>query len=98
MGWVSAKHAVSAEVRLYDRLFKTEDAGLAKDFLSVLNENSLEINNEGKFEPAVLEQTDYPIQFERIGYFIRDAKAEMKSETIVFNRTVTLRDNWSKSN
>ncbi len=96
--WVSAKHAIEAEVRLYDRLFHVEapDADKEKDFTEFLNPESLKIV-KGYLEPSlknaeVLEQ----FQFQRIGYFNVDK--ESTPENLVFNRTVTLRDSWSGKN
>ncbi len=95
--WVSAKHAVDAEVRLYDRLFTVEnpDADKEKDFKEFLNPSSLEIINS-KVEPGLLNaKNGERFQFERQGYFCVDSKDSSK-EKLVFNRTVTLRDSWAK--
>jgi glutaminyl-tRNA synthetase len=96
--WVSAKHAVNAEVRLYDRLFSYEDPADAKekDFMEYLNPNSLEILSDCKLEPylKVAKKGD-KFQFERLGYFCVDTKYTT-DEKLVFNRTVTLRDTWAK--
>lgn len=92
--WVSAKHAIEAEVRLYDRLFSVEapDADKEKDFTEFLNPESLKIV-KGYLEPSlssakVLDQ----FQFQRIGYFNVDK--DSTQDKLVFNRTVTLRDSW----
>jgi glutaminyl-tRNA synthetase len=96
--WVSAEHAVDAEVRLYDRLFLKENPTKDKevDFLTNLNPDSLEVLQSAKIEPSVrgaAPGTRY--QFERLGYFCVDSKDSTDS-TPVFNRTVTLRDSWAK--
>jgi len=100
--WVSAAHAVSAEVRLYDALFTKRDAGEVDegvedaDWKSNLNPKSLETLRDCRLEPCLkdaLPGSRY--QFERLGYFIVDAK-DTAPEKLVFNRTVTLRDTWAK--
>lgn len=94
--WVSAKHAVDAEVRLYDRLFTVENPGTEDDWLGKINPNSLEIINKAKIEPFI--KNSKPLdkfQFERMGYFCVDTKYTT-TEKLVFNRTVTLKDSWSK--
>lgn len=97
--WVSAQHALDAEVRLYDRLFDVEDPTgkkADKDFTKHLNPNSLEVINPAKLEPALAEiQPGERIQFERLGYFCKDPKLSTP-ENPVFNRAVTLRDAWAK--
>ena len=96
--WVSAKHAIDAEVRLYDRLFSVENpAGdKEKDFKEFINPNSLEILNGCKVEPSLAEATlEKHYQFERTGYFYLDSKYSTKDKP-VFNRTVSLRDTWAK--
>ncbi|MDH5381168.1 MAG: glutamine--tRNA ligase/YqeY domain fusion protein, partial [Cyclobacteriaceae bacterium] len=95
LGWVSAKHSVTTEVRLYDRLFKTEDVGVSKDFINDLNPESLKIISNAECEPSVLEiKEQQQVQFERIGYFVKDRNSiEGK---LILNRTVTLRDTWGK--
>ena len=96
--WVSAKHAINAEVRMYDRLFIDEAPGAHKDkdFKEFINPDSLQILTDCKLEPSlknvkVLEH----FQFERIGYFTVDPKVSKEGEP-VFNRTVTLKDSWAK--
>ncbi|HER41149.1 MAG TPA: glutamine--tRNA ligase/YqeY domain fusion protein [Salinimicrobium catena] len=96
--WVSAKHAIEAEVRLYDRLFTVEapDANKEKDFTEFLNPDSLKVVT-GYLEPGlkdakVLDQ----FQFQRIGYFNVDKNST--PENLVFNRTVSLRDSWGGKN
>ena len=98
--WVSARHAVDAEVRLYDRLFTVEapEADKDKDFLEQINPDSLEILENCKLEPCLAEaKPEENCQFERTGYFCLDAKASEPGKP-VFNRTVTLRDSWARKN
>ena len=98
--WVSAAHAVDADVRLYDRLFSVEDpdgesAKSGQEFTAFLNPGSLEVLRGCKVEPSLAEApagTRY--QFERLGYFVVDA--DSKPGAIVFNRTVSLKDTWAK--
>jgi glutaminyl-tRNA synthetase len=93
--WVSAGHGISAEARLYDRLFTVADPGSAEDIMSVLNPASLEIAN-ARLEPALADAAlGVPLQFERLGYFCPDA-LDHTSNSPVFNRIVTLRDGWAK--
>ncbi len=93
--WVSAKHAVAAEVRLYDHLFNRPDPGRDGDFLDDINPDSLEVIADARLEPAL---ADVPvggtIQFERLGYFCKDPDSTEGQP--VFNRTITLRDTWAK--
>jgi len=96
LGWVSADHAVKADIRMYDRLFTTENLSTIDDELTNhLNPNSLEINKGVLLEPSLAEAKpgDF-FQFERQGYFIVDK--ESTEGNLIFNRTVTLRDNWQK--
>lgn len=95
--WVSARHAIDAEVRLYDRLFDHANPDSRKrNFLDHLNPDSLEVRQGCKLEPALAEaQVGDPIQFERIGYFSVDP--DSKPDALVFNRTVGLRDSWAKA-
>lgn len=96
--WVSAKHAVKAEVRLYDRLFNVEDPSGNKevDFKEYINPDSLEIVEDSLIEPFVKDAKLLDrFQFERLGYFCVDTKYTTE-ERLVFNRTVTLRDTWAK--
>ena len=96
LGWVSADYAIDAEVRLYDRLFLTENVGaIDDDFVNHLNPDSLKVITNAKLEPSLEKaQPGDQFQFERQGYFIvdRDTTEDHK----IFNRTVTLRDNWAK--
>jgi len=97
--WVSAKHAIAAQVHLYDHLFSKEnpnevDAG--QDFTAYLNPTSIEILNDCKLEPSLAAAKPADLyQFERLGYFCLDAK-DATPDALVFNRTVTLRDTWAK--
>lgn len=94
--WVSTKHAVPVEVRLYDRLFTvpSPDTHKEKHFLEFVNPNSLEVVT-GYAEPGVLEaEIEDKFQFQRLGYFILDR--DSTKEKLVFNRTVPLRDSWGK--
>jgi glutaminyl-tRNA synthetase len=98
MHWVSAAHAVSVEVRLYDRLFVVEDPERVADgktFLDYINPASLEVVRGAKAEPS-LAAAEVParVQFERLGYFCVDP--DSKPGALVFNRTVSLRDSWAR--
>jgi len=94
--WVSASHAIDSEVRLYNHLFTIENPASAEDFRTVLNPDSLEIVDSAKLEPALAElEAGAQCQFERLGYFCKD-KTYSTIETPVFNRIVTLRDQWAK--
>ena len=94
--WVSAAHAVTAEVRLYDRLFKSEEPGKAGDYHDDLNPASLEVVADAKVEPsAAAAEPGTRFQFERLGYFCVDA--DSAAGRPVFNRTVTLKDSWTKA-
>jgi len=95
--WVSAAHSLTAEVRLYDRLFRVADplAG-DSDFTEYLNPKSLEILKSCKVEPSLASAaTGSRFQFERSGYFCIDS-VDSSDKAPVFNRTVTLRDSWAK--
>jgi glutaminyl-tRNA synthetase len=96
--WVSARHAVAAEVRLYDRLFTVEhpDMDKERDFKEFLNPNSLKVLRGCQLEPSLAGATrDDRFQFERQGYFCTDAK-DSTAGNLIFNRIVTLRDTWAK--
>lgn len=97
MHWISAEKAETAEVRLYDRLFQVEDPSSEEgDFKSYMNPNSLEIIEGAKIEPSLLDaQPGEQFQFIRKGYFTLDNKLSASGK-LVFNRTVTLKDAWSK--
>ncbi|CAI0939891.1 MULTISPECIES: glutamine--tRNA ligase [Serratia] len=93
--WVSAAHALPAEIRLYDRLFSVPNPGAAEDFLSTINPESLVIKH-GFVEPSLAAaQPEKAYQFEREGYFCADNR-HSSAEHLVFNRTVGLRDTWAK--
>ncbi|TBW27727.1 glutamine--tRNA ligase/YqeY domain fusion protein [Gramella sp. KN1008] len=94
--WVSVKHAIEAEVRLYDRLFTEEapDGDKEKDYLDFVNPESLKVVT-GYLEPSLKDAQELDkVQFQRIGYFCVDK--DSTPEKPVFNRTVTLRDSWAK--
>jgi glutaminyl-tRNA synthetase len=97
--WVSAHHAVDAEVRLYDRLFDHEDPSGQKedDYRKYLNPDSLKILNGCKVEPSLASaKPPDKFQFQRLGYFCVDY--DSTSSLLVFNRTVSLKDTWAKIN
>ena len=94
--WVSVKHALPVEVRLYDRLFTeaSPDTHKDKDFMEFINPNSLEVIT-GYAEPSVATlQPEDTVQFQRLGYFTVDK--DSSEEKIIFNQTVALRDSWAK--
>jgi glutaminyl-tRNA synthetase len=97
--WVSAAHALDAEVRLYDHLFNKEnplEAEEGQDFTANLNPHSLQVQTGCKLEPSLTDaQPGTTYQFERQGYFCVDSK-HSRPDHLVFNRTVTLRDTWAK--
>ena len=94
--WVSAQHAISAEIRLYDRLFKSENPATEEgDFKDDINPDSLHVISNAFIEPSLLQAThDLRYQFIRKGYFCLDK--DSVPGKLVFNRTVTLKDTWSK--
>jgi glutaminyl-tRNA synthetase len=94
--WVSAAHAVPAEVRLYDRLFNVETPGSGDmDFLAQLNPHSLEVVRDCQIEPSLAgARPGERFQFERLGYFAVDP--DSRPGAPVFNRTVTLKDSWAR--
>jgi glutaminyl-tRNA synthetase len=96
--WVSAAHAIDAEVRLYDKLFTVEDPNQVEegqDFTANLNPNSLEVITQAKLEPSLANApVEGRYQFERLGYFCVDP--DSKPGHLVFNRTVALKDTWAK--
>jgi len=96
--WVSAKHAIDAEVRLYDHLFKVENPEAdGDDFIQHLNNDSLIINNQAKLELGLQNaKKDISYQFLRNGYFCLDQ--DSTEEKLIFNKTVGLRDSWVKKN
>jgi len=97
--WVSAEHALKAQVRLYDHLFRVENPLSADEdgtWLDFINPDSLEVRDDCWIEPSVAEATHGTrLQFERLGYFCVDQ--DSTPERLVFNRTVTLRDSWRKA-
>ena len=96
--WVSAAHAVSVEVRLYDRLLSVADpaAEKARDYREFLNPESLEVLSDALVEPGLADAAaGATFQFERLGYFCVDGKGS-QTDRLAFNRTVTLRDTWAK--
>jgi glutaminyl-tRNA synthetase len=91
---------IDAEVRLYERLCLDPEPDISdgKNLESVLNPNSLEVINSAKLEPSLKESTSgNPIQFERLGYFCLDSEDSKDKDNLVFNRTVSLRDSWAKT-
>ena len=97
--WVSARHCITGEVRLYDRLFTVpvpESNEEGKDYKEYINPDSLKIIKDARLEPS-LENAEKGMnyQFERLGYFFLDS-VDSTAESMVFNRTVTLRDTWGK--
>lgn len=97
--WVSAKHAIDATARIYDRLFNVENpaAETDKDFRELLNPDSLKVVNGIKVEPFLAENAvpGVHLQFQRIGYFTPDK--DSTPENLVFNRTIALKDSWEKA-
>ncbi len=95
--WVSIKHAIKAEARLYDRLFTDEapDSHKDKDFIDFINPNSLQVIKNAFVEPSLANvKIGDNFQFQRLGYFNVDN--DSTSENIIFNRTVALKDSWAK--
>ena len=96
--WVSAPHALNAEVRIYDTLFNKEDPNdveEGQDFTANLNPNSLEVMEGCKIEPSLRDaESGGQYQFERLGYYCVDR--ESVADKLVFNRTIALRDTWAK--
>ena len=97
--WVSARHCMEAEVRLYDRLFAVENpsAESEKDFRELLNPDSLKVLTNAKIEPYLAEiaKPEDKFQFQRIGYFCVDL--DSTPDHLIFNRTITLKDSWAKA-
>lgn len=94
--WVSALQAIKAEVRLYDRLFTIENPGSEENWLNCINPTSVEILPDAMLEPSLQKAVvGQNYQFERNGYFCVDSKYSIPQK-LVFNRTVTLKDGWSK--
>jgi glutaminyl-tRNA synthetase len=97
--WVSAKHAINAEVRVYDHLFSKpdpDDVPPGSDYKANLNPNSLTVVASARLEPSLAAaKTGDRYQFERLGYFCVDSR-DSRPGALVFNRTVSLRDTWAK--
>lgn len=94
--WVSAAHALTARINLYDRLFNVTNPGNEANFIAALNPQSNTIVDNAKLEPAIqLTDNKLAYQFERLGYFISDINSI--PEKPIFNRTMTLRDSWAKA-
>ena len=97
--WVSAEHAVDAEVRLYDRLFNVENPSAEpdRDFREMLNPDSLKVVTGVKVEPYIAKNArrGEKFQFQRIGYFTPDY--DCTDDKLVFNRTIALKDSWEKA-
>ena len=94
--WVSASHAVDAEVRLYDRLFAVAEPAAEEDYKKAINPHSLKIVT-AKLEPSLgAAKKDDRFQFERLGYFALDSEDAVEGSKLVFNRTITLKDTWAK--
>ncbi|MGA7242363.1 MAG: glutamine--tRNA ligase/YqeY domain fusion protein [Terracidiphilus sp.] len=98
MHWVSTPHAISAEIRIYDRLFtraNPSDVAESESFLDILNPNSIEVLTGAKLEPSLANaKLDDRFQFERVGYFCLDP--DSTAANLVFNRTLPLKDSWAK--
>ncbi|NND82360.1 MAG: glutamine--tRNA ligase/YqeY domain fusion protein [Gammaproteobacteria bacterium] len=95
--WVSAAHAIDAEVRVYDRLFNQANPGALDDVTEALNPNSLTVFDNAKLEPSVIEaDPQQHFQFERVGYFCFDSQDHQPAKPVL-NRTVSLRDSWAKA-
>ena len=98
--WVSAQHAVNAEVRLYDHLFNQPEPGKNGELLNDINPDSLEVLEQCALEPSLQDLRDddlledETVQFERLGYFNLDK--DTTEDHLVFNRTLGLRDAWAK--
>jgi len=98
MHWVSAAHAISAEIRIYDKIFSKpdpQDVEEGKTFLDNLNPNSLEVIADARLEPSLAKaRLEDRFQFERVGYFCLDP--DSTPDHLVFNRTLPLKDSWAK--
>ena len=93
--WVSAKHAIPAEVHLYDQLFNNPEPESSGDFLADINPDSKQVLTQCLVEPSLKDaQPGDKFQFERVGYFCVDTNSEPGK--LIFNRTVSLRDTWAK--
>jgi len=96
--WVSAQECIEAEVRLYDRLFMSDNPENNGDFIDDLNPESLSVIKKAKLEASLsTASTETIYQFERTGYFIIDSK-DSSVDNLIFNRAVSLRDSWARLN
>ena len=96
--WVSTKECIEAEVRLYDRLFMSDNPETNGDFIDDINPESLNIIKSAKLEASLRSASSETIyQFERTGYFIKDSK-DSSDNNLIFNRAVSLRDSWARLN
>ena len=96
--WVPFNESISAEVRLYERTFTVEDPGSEEDWRNVINPDALTVLHDSKLEPSLTEVSiGQSYQFERKGYFCLDSR-DSSPESLVFNRTIALRDSWAKIN
>lgn len=94
--WVSAAHALDAEVRVYDRLYTEPNPSASEDFISLINPESLQTFPDAKLEPSLADANlEDRFQFERVGYFCFD-QVDSSEQKLVMNRTVSLRDTWAK--
>ena len=94
--WVSAKYAVDAQVRRYDRLFRLPNPANAENFIDQINPDSLVSFPNAKLEPSLKDaDNDARFQFERVGYFWQDSK-DSQTDNLVFNQIVSLRDSWAR--
>tara|TARA_B100001250_G_scaffold71550_1_gene57857 strand:+ start:1786 stop:3465 length:1680 start_codon:yes stop_codon:yes gene_type:complete len=93
--WVSVDHSINAEIRLYDRLFNKVNPNEGGDYINNINQNSFKVYKNAKLESSLKRPQNKVYQFERNGYFIQDSKYS-KSNRLIFNRAVSLRDSWAK--
>ena len=94
--WVSAEHAIDAQIREYEHLFTTKIPGADGEFLNDINPDSLTIVENCKLEPALQDASEgETVQFERVGYFCLDK--DTSTEKMIFNKTIGLRDTWAKT-
>jgi len=93
--WVSVDHSINAEIRLYDRLFNKVNPNEGGDYIKNINQNSFKVYKNSKLESSLKSPQNKVYQFERNGYFIQDSKYS-KSNRLIFNRAVSLRDSWAK--
>ena len=93
--WVSVEHSINAEIRLYDRLFNKVNPNDGGDYIKNINQNSFKVYKNAKLETSLKSPQNKVYQFERNGYFIQDSKYS-KSNKLIFNRAVSLRDSWAK--